>query len=124
MEKRDGFVFNQPYTGAEIRQINYVVLPEQYLEFMKKHNGGRGDIGETWMELFPLEELQEINDDYEIEEFLPDHILIGSNAGGEFYGINRAGNYFNVPAIFEKETVTVLGDDIDSFWDKINDFWK
>ena len=62
---------------------------------MKKHNGGEGDIGETWLILYPLEELQEINDDYEIEEFLPGHIIIGSNGGGELYGIDNKGNYFN-----------------------------
>ena len=61
-----------------------MVLPNDYIELMKKHNGGEGDIGETWLILYPLEELQEINDDYEIEEILPGHIIIGSN-GGELY---------------------------------------
>lgn len=27
--------FNEPYIGNEIKQINNVVLPKQYLEFMK-----------------------------------------------------------------------------------------
>ena len=78
MDKCGNFVFNEPYIGNEIKQINNVVLPKQYLEFMKKHNGGQGDIGETWLEFFTLEDLQEINDDYCIEDFLPDHIIIGS----------------------------------------------
>ena len=50
MDKWGNFVFNEPYIGNEIKQINNVVLPKQYLEFMKKHNGGQGDIGETWLE--------------------------------------------------------------------------
>lgn len=91
---------------------------------MKKHNGGEGDIGETWLALFPLEELQEINDDYCVEDFLPNHIIIGSNGNGELYGIDDKGNYFNVPIMIGEKDVTVFGDDIDLLPDQINDFWK
>ncbi|WP_102286830.1 SMI1/KNR4 family protein [Eisenbergiella massiliensis] len=124
MDKWGNFAFNEPYIGNEIKQINNVVLPKQYLEFMKMHNGGQGDIGETWLELFTLEDLQEINDDYCIEDFLPDHIIIGSNGNGELYGIDSDGVYFNVPAIMDEDDVTVLGDDINLLPDKINNFWK
>ena len=47
------FVFNAPYVGGKIERINNVILPQQYVGFMKKHNGGKGDIGETWLELYP-----------------------------------------------------------------------
>lgn len=124
MDNWSDFVFNEPYVGDKIEQINNVVLPVQYLCFMKKHNGGKGDIGETWLELFPLEELQEINDDYYIEEFLPNHIIIGSNGNGELYGIDGNGIYFNVPIMIDESDITFLGDDIDLLPDKINDFWK
>ena len=106
------FVFNEPYVGGKIERINNVILPKQY------------DIGETWLELYPLEELQEINDDYCIEDFLPNHIIIGSNGNGELYGIDNSGNYFNVPIMIDKEDVTLLGDNIDLLPDKINDLWK
>lgn len=118
------FVFNEPYIGNEIKQINNVLLPTQYMEFMKEHNGGEGDLGETWFILFPMEELQEINDDYCIEEFLPDHIIIGSNGGGELYGIDMDGNYFNVPSMIAEEDITLLGKDMESLPEKINEFWQ
>lgn len=73
---------------------------------------------------FPLEELQEINDDYCIEDFLPNHIIIGSNGNGELYGIDSDGNYFNVSIIIDKEDVAILGNDIYLLPDRINDFWK
>jgi hypothetical protein len=67
-------------------------------EFMRKYNGGRGEIiGEYWLELFSIEELQGLNDDYELQEFLPDHIIIGS--------------------------MTLLGKDILALPDKINEMW-
>lgn len=118
------FEFNDSYEGEEIEKVNNVILPEQYIEFMRNHNGGEGDIGETWFVLFPLEELQEINDDYEIEEFLPGHIIIGSNGGGELYGIDKDGNYFNVPALIDKDDVSLLGTDIESLPERVNDLWK
>ena len=118
------FEFNEPYLGDEILKINSVVLQKQYVEFMEEHDGGEGDIGETWLILFPLEELQEINNDYCIEEFLPNHIIIGSNGGGELYGINDEGYYFNVPEMIEDNIITLFGNDLDSLPTKINMFWK
>ena len=83
-----------------------------------------GDIGETWLILFPLENLQEINDDYCMDEFLPGHIVIGTNENGELYGIDKNGDYFNVPEIIEKEYTSHLGNDIEKLPDKINELWR
>ena len=83
-----------------------------------------GDIGEAWLVLYPLEELQEVNDDYEIEKYLPDHIIIGSDGGGELYGIDTQGNYFNVPVMMDEEDIVLLGKDIELLPDEINSIWK
>lgn len=123
MENWGEFEFNAPYNGDIIEKINEVVLPKDYVEFMRMHNGGEGDIGETWFILYPLEELQEINDAYEIEEFLPGHIIISSNGGGELYGIDNKGNFFNVPVLIEEEHVALLGTEIELLPDKINALW-
>ena len=122
MEKWGMFEFNSPYFGEIIEKINDVVLPNDYIELMKKHNGGEGDIGETWLILYPLEELQEINDDYEIEEILPGHIIIGSNGGGELYGIDNKGNYFNVPVPIDEDDVALLGTEIELLDEQIISF--
>lgn len=124
MGKWGEFVFNAPYGGAVIEKINEVVLPKDYVEFMKNHNGGEGDVGETWLILYPMEELQEINDDYEIEEFLPGHIIIGSNGSGELYGIDNKGNYFNVPFLIDEDDLTLLGNDIEFLAERINALWS
>lgn len=124
MQKWGEFEFNAPYNGEVIKKINEVELPEDYVEFKKKHNGGEGDIGEAWLVLYSLEELQEINDDYEIEQFLPDHIIIGSDGGGELYGIDGKGNYFNVPVLMDENDITLLGTDMELLPDKINELWK
>ena len=99
MEKWGMFEFNTPYVGEIIEKINDVVLPNDYIEFMK-------------------------NDDYEIEVFLPGHIIIGSNGGGELYGIDNKGNYFNVPVLIDEDDVAVLGTEIELLPDKINALWE
>ena len=68
--------------------------------------------------------IEKINDDYEIEVFLPGHIIIGSNGGGELYGIDNKGNYFNVPMLIDEDDVAVLGTEIESLPDKINALWE
>ena len=124
MSNWNDIAFNKPYTGDPVERINGVNLPQQYIDFMKKHNGGEGDIGETWLVLIPLEELDEINKDYETEEYLPGKIIIGSNGGGEFYGIDSNGNYFNVPEMMDEEEITILGNDFNLLPDLINEIWK
>ena len=51
---------------------------------------------------------------------MPD-IIIGSNGGGELYGIDNKGNYFNVPMTMDENDITLLGTDIELLSDKINE---
>lgn len=126
MEKNlwSGFTFNPPYEGEEITEVCGVRLIPGYLSFMKRHNGGEGDIGSSWLQLYPLEELESVNYMYEITEFLPGHILIGSNGGGEFYGIDSEGNLFVVPAAFDPEDTDILGTDMNQFAELVFRFWN
>lgn len=117
------FEFNEPYSGEFETVIYGVELPKEYVEFMKEHNGGEGDTGESWLVLFPIEELKEINDDY--HDFLPDgNIIIGSNGSGELFGLNSDGKYFIVPEIIEEEYLEVVGDSIDNLPADINRYWN
>lgn len=118
------FNYNEPYKGNLITKINNVELPKDYIDFMLKHNGGEGDLVLTWFILFPLDKLEEYNKDYEIDKFLKNSIIIGSNGGGELYGLNSNGEYFNVPEIIEEEYLKILGKDFNTLPEKINDLWK
>jgi hypothetical protein len=98
------FKFIDKPTQISISSIVGVTLPQDYIEFMQKYNGGEGSVGkEAWLILFPLEELDEINEDYCIDEFLPNHCIIGSSGGGELFGVDTYGNYYAVPAVSMSE---------------------
>ncbi|MBQ8967220.1 SMI1/KNR4 family protein [Ruminococcus sp.] len=124
MESFGEFVFAEPYRGIPVEAVNDVLLPEDYLAFMHEHNGGEGDVGGTYLVLFPLEELQTVNDNYEVTKVLPDSVIIGCDGGGELYGVDEQGRYFNVPAIMDKEDVSYLGNRFDEFFEKVKSFWE
>ena len=118
------FKFNEPYEGNEICSVLGIPLPAQYIEFMKRHNGGEGDIGGiTWLMLDRLETLQELNE--AVQEFLPDGtIIIGSDGGSELYGVNASGTYLNLPETMEEEYIAYLGDDLNELPQKIYELWN
>ena len=118
------FKFNEPYEGKEICSVLGIPLPSQYIEFMKRHNGGEGDIGGiTWLMLDRLETLQELNE--AVQEFLPDGtIIIGSDGGSELYGVNASGTYLNLPETMEEEYIAYLGDDLHELPQKIYELWN
>lgn len=120
----ESFELGEPYRGAPIDEVCGVLLPEDYLAFMKEHNGGEGEIGETYLVLFPLEELGTVNDNYDTENILPDCAIIGGDGGGELYGVTADGRYFNVPAIMDKEDVTYLGSSMKRFIEGVVALWK
>ena len=122
MRDWNDFKFNEPYEGEEITSILGIPLPAQYVEFMKKHNGGEGDIGGiSWLVLDRIETLQGLNE--AVEEFLPKGtIIIGSD--GELYGVNVEGTYLNLPETMEEDYISFLGNDLNELPRKIYELWK
>ena len=71
------FVFNEK-PEKMIADVNGLALPEDYLDFMREYNGGEGPLGENnYGRFFRLEELKEINDEYDVSNSWPGHIVIG-----------------------------------------------
>jgi len=62
--------------------------PPGYLEFMRLSNGGEGFVGTRYLTLWPLEQLREHNEGYEVKRYAPGLFLFGSNGGGEAYAFD------------------------------------
>ena len=61
-----------------IAEVNGLALPEDYLAFMQEHDGGEGPLGENnYGRFFRMQELEEINDEYDVSNSWPGHIVIG-----------------------------------------------
>ena len=68
------FIFNEK-PKMIINEVFKNKLPDDYLNFMKQHNGGEGSIGKNnYGRLFKLEELETINKEYNVLNY--HHLLI------------------------------------------------
>jgi len=63
-------------------------LPPAYVELMASSNGIEGFIGATYLILWPVEQLKELNEGYAIGEFAPGLFLIGSNGGDSGFALD------------------------------------
>jgi hypothetical protein len=65
-------------------------LPAPYLQAFAVANGGVGFVGKHCLDLWKVEELLDSNKQYQVDEYVPDLFLVGSNGGGEAYTFNLA----------------------------------
>ena len=88
------FEFNEA-TDFVIEAVNGVRLPAEYLEFMHRHDGGEGDFGKNaYIQLFRLEELEEVNTEYGIPEYLAGWAAWGTDLGGNLFVYSEKENTY------------------------------
>lgn len=85
------FERNEPITEATIKkleaEINFT-LPVDYFTYMLDSNGGEGSIGESYLNLWKIEDLKELNEAYGVQDFAPGLLIIGSDGGDTAYCID------------------------------------
>lgn len=93
-------------------------LPKDYLDYMNNNLNENEIYSDTgFIELFPLNELTEINNDYETEIYVPNFITIGTNGGGAGMFINKKNNnIYAIPFIgMEEKDAIFLADSFSNF---------
>jgi hypothetical protein len=90
------FELNEPTTPTLIKeveeQLNFI-FPEDYFELLLHSNGGEGSIGESYLVLWKVEELIELNEAYGAQEFTPGLLIIGSDGGDTAYCIDTKSDF-------------------------------
>ena len=110
------FEFNEK-PEQMISSVNGLDLPEDYLAFMREHNGGEGPLGENnYGRFYRLEELQEINDEYEVPKWWPGCIVIGS-ADDQLWAYNpERGVYCQIDSCnTDEDTYYTVSDSFEAF---------
>lgn len=99
------------------------LFPSDYKEFLWMFNGGHGSIGDnSYLQLWERDKIEEFNNDYEAPEYLNNIVLIGSDGGDTAYGINKNGQFIEVPFIgMDDDEVNIISN---SFADFINYLYK
>lgn len=100
-------------TFEEVEAVIKFKLPEDYKFYAINYMGFEDSIGEDYLRLLDFDELIEENNNCEISYYLDKTLIVGSNAGGEFIGIEKT-NVDNLriiisPYIFEKEAHIEIG---------------
>jgi hypothetical protein len=94
-------------------------LPGDYVDFLKVGNGGEGFIGGSYLILWKLEEIPQLNIAYEANEYAHGLILIGSDAAGEAYAFDTTVSPWPVVRIpfvgMDREFIVVLAQNFVSF---------
>jgi hypothetical protein len=67
-------------------QITTISLPKDYLNFLRLTNGGEGTIGQTYLALWSVKDLIDLNVAYHVSEYTPGLFLIGTDGGSEAFG--------------------------------------
>jgi hypothetical protein len=76
-----------------------VTLPQDYIDFLRYSDGAVGFIGENFLQLWSINELESLNKGFGANEFTPGYFLFGSDGGGEGYGFDFRSNDIKVVMI-------------------------
>ena len=63
-------------------------LPTDYKEFLQFSNGLEGETADSYLVLWSAEELAELNQAYNVKEFISNIILIGSDGAEDAFGFD------------------------------------
>ncbi len=101
-------------------QILNVQFPLDYRLFIEEFNGAEGEIGSNaYITLWSLEDIIELNEAYEVNEFAPGLILIGSDGGDTAYAFDN--RYASKPIVkvpfidMELEEVKICANTFEEF---------
>ncbi len=90
-----GLERNQSAPAGLLDQVQaglHTAFPEDYSEFMTESNGAEGNVGEnSYLVLWPLEEIIPLNEAYAVKEFAPGLVLFGSDGGDTGYAFDTRG---------------------------------
>lgn len=98
-----------------------IKFPKEYRDFMLKYNGCEGEIGQlSYISMWKIEELAELNKSYSVEEFTPNFVYFGSDGGDMAYAFDfSAGevSYIEFPFMsIDESDKEVLGATLDEFF--------
>lgn len=93
------FSFEPPASGGDVRSAETALgisLPQDYHDFLLRHDGGEGFVGEYYLILWKASELVPFNKDYEVDLYAPGFVIFASNGGGEGFAFDTRREPFGI----------------------------
>lgn len=112
----------------KISQTHFL-LPDDYKFFIENYTTSDLTIGKEYFLIWNGEDLETYNNDYQIQEYLPACLAIGTNLGGEFIGIDFENSNRIILCPFgdpDKENFIEIGKNFTDFFIQLeqNKMWK
>lgn len=82
---------------ADVESKLGIKLPDQYVIFMMESNGAEGNVGGSYLAIWPAEQILQLNDEYAVNDFTPGLVYFGSDGGGMAYAFDN--RLENVPIV-------------------------
>lgn len=114
-----------------VKQPGATVVPIKlglgdYGDVLRRHNGIEGFVGSTeYLLLWNVEQIPSLNVGYQVENFAPGIVLLGSDGGGNAYGRDKStGQYGSVPFIgMTRADFREMGATFEQFLEKLAKPW-
>jgi hypothetical protein len=74
----------------------HIKLPDDYRRFVMQFNGGEGFIGKHYLILWKVEELDQFNRDYQVDDYAPGFLIFGSSGGVDGFAFDTKANPYRV----------------------------
>jgi len=99
-----------------------MTLPPEYVSYCAGTGPQEGGltVEPGWFQLWPLDEVAQLNNDYQIPESIPGFLGFGSSGGGELLAFDAAGRIVMIPFIpISAEEARLVADSWGDFVEKI-----
>lgn len=88
---------------------NKIEFPEDYTSYMNNLRDHEIYSENGYVELFPVSELNQINTEYETEQYVPNFVAVGTNGAGVGIFINKENKqFYSIPFVGMDESDAVL----------------
>jgi hypothetical protein len=78
-----------PHALADMAATLNVQLPDDYVDFMRFSNGAEGSVGESYLVVWPVDEIVDLNQTYRVDDFAPGLVLFGGDGGNTGYAFDK-----------------------------------
>ncbi len=89
----EGMELNPPTTKDVLDIVETklgIKFPQEYVDFMLESNGAEGNVGSnSYLALWSAEQIVQLSEEYEVNEYTPSLVYFGSDGGGMAYAFDK-----------------------------------
>ena len=117
IEKLQRSNFDKNELIGEIEKYFKITLPKDYIEYFSENNGFTGVLNDEYYDLWKLEDIITLNEEYKVQEFFPSLVYFGSNGGDEAYAFDKSNNMciVSIPFIGSEEDKKIIAKNFHEF---------